>query len=83
MNYDLYHSLAKLLLLEGKNTLIEYIEAGISSSVMMINACSPVNVLNIKLLNYCTTLRLIIKFGPLSFMTRTYILRTADILKLP
>lgn len=53
------------------------------SSVMMMNARSPVNVLNIKLLNYCTTLRLIIKFGPLSFMTRTYILRTTDILKLP
>lgn len=53
------------------------------SSVMMINARSPVNMLNIKLLNYCTALRLIIKFGPLSFMTRTYILRTTDILKLP
>lgn len=62
---------------------MECIEAGISCSVMMIDACSSANVLNIKLLNYCTTPRLIIKFGPLSFLTHTYILRTTDIPKLP
>lgn len=79
----IYTAVCQIALIRRKNTSIECIEAGISSSVMMINACSPVNVLNIKLLNYCTTWRLIIKFGPLSFMTHTYILRTTDILKLP